>query len=305
MKSGGLGTTRSRRGRTTFNSSARAAMISCAAAADYIMDGGDGDDKLMARPETIPVSVGPMTTGPMATAASTYSLAKASAPSTGAPSMPVTLLNIVMRSTSSPRLELSLNGLILQATLNASTDYGTAAIRRRKHRRALRRPGEHSTSFTAAISSTRAKPMSSRRTRTSSTVALVNDTIFGGTAAMGLGMVIAVLESPFVAASSSISTKNGLRDDEEIGFGGVMVTSIATTALTIGDTETESDGTVPSLASIPPSLRFRVRRRHELHHAVRGGAADVEAASNDNDAYPSAPPPGRVVGDILDFTLDL
>ncbi len=130
-----------------------------------------------------------------------------------------------------------------------------------------------------------------------------NDTIFGDDAMGRTGdrdTGIAIRGSIFFDLN-----KNGLRDDDEVGFGGVLVELYRNDGLKIGDTETESDGSY-SFTGLDPDLYYMIFESvpgMNFITRLAGGAADSEAASNDSDVYEVAPPPFHVVGQTPDFTL--
>ncbi len=130
-----------------------------------------------------------------------------------------------------------------------------------------------------------------------------NDTIFGDDAMGQTGdrdTGIAIKGGIFFDLN-----KNGLRDEDETGFGGVLVELYRNDGVKIADTETESDGAY-SFTGLDPDLYYLIFESvpgMNFITRLAGGAANAEAASNDSDVYEVAPPPGRVIGQTPDFTL--
>ena len=97
--------------------------------------------------------------------------------------------------------------------------------------------------------------------------------------------------------------RNGIRDADETGFGGVTVTLYRNDGLLIGSTRTEVDGSFKFTGLDPDRyyLTFSLPAGLSFVPQFGGGAANAEAASNDSDVHPTGPLQGRTPDFQLTF----
>lgn len=128
-----------------------------------------------------------------------------------------------------------------------------------------------------------------------------DDTIFGDDAMGRTGE-----RDTGIAIESAIFfdlNKNGVRDADETGFGGVTVTLYRNDGLLIGSTRTEVDGSFKFTGLDPDRyyLTFSLPAGLTFIPQFGGGASQAEEAANDSDVHPSGPLQGRTPDFQLTF----
>lgn len=95
--------------------------------------------------------------------------------------------------------------------------------------------------------------------------------------------------------------KNGLKDADELGFGGVTVTLYRNDDLLIGSTKTDVDGSFKFTGLDPDRYYMTFSSVAGMNFIAGGSAPDAESAANDSDVYPTGPLKGRTPDFQLTF----
>jgi len=97
--------------------------------------------------------------------------------------------------------------------------------------------------------------------------------------------------------------KNGIKDADELGFGGVTVTLYRNDNLFIGETKTDVDGSFKFTGLDPDRYYMTFSSVAGMNFITQfgGSAPDAESASNDSDVYPTGPLKGRTPDFQLTF----
>lgn len=95
--------------------------------------------------------------------------------------------------------------------------------------------------------------------------------------------------------------KNGIKDADELGFGGVTVTLYRNDGLFIGSTKTDVDGSFKFTGLDPDRYYMTFSSVAGMNFIAQfgGSATDAESAANDSDVYPT----GSLKGRTPDFQL--